>query len=80
MSLIQTIRNSGAELIVLVVMLVVQDFLFDELPEPLNQVQIGGVGWQEDKPNLKPLRFLQNQLALSLSGSTTLKQMTKLRK
>jgi len=52
MRLAQTINNGGLECAELAVVFGVQALLFDELPQPLNQVEIGRVGWQEAEFNM----------------------------
>ena len=54
MRLAQTINNGELESAELAVVFgrEAQALLFDELPQPLNQVEIGRVGWQEAEFNM----------------------------
>src|SRR5580658_9759518 len=46
-NLCQTTIDRSTEILECIVMLPVQHLLLDELPQPLNQVQVGRVRWQE---------------------------------
>lgn len=64
----ETVADGLPELVVPVIVGVVRNFLFDKLPQPLNQVRIRRVGRQIHKLDIQLLGSLPDQRALLVSG------------
>ena len=64
----ETVADGLPELVVPVIVGVVRNFLFDKLPQPLDQVQIRRVGRQIHKLDIQLLGSLPDQRALLVSG------------